>query len=392
MKITKIRPLVVKIPREDSFGGGGTGTQEPAGQNQYMIQKGWRGLYSKQVETMLVKIETDEGLSGIGEGQAPIGPEVTATVVRQILSPLLTGRDPLAIEALRHEMYEFMNIRGHYGGYMVHAISGVDMALADLRGKALNLPVASLLGGPFRESLPAYVSGIRGASLDEKCAVARDFIQRGFTNLKAFLGFGLAEDLEHIEAFTNTLGAGARLMVDVLWNYDVASAIRLGRFLQDRNAVWLESPTAPEDVAGHAEVARALDLPVATGETETSRYQFLPWFQNRALDIAQPDVARCGITEAKKIADLAEAFHIPVALHTGISLGPGIAASLQVAAAIPNLLFQEYQPVMLDISNRFLKQPLKCASGYFELPKGPGLGIELNEEALAGHLTPPFTL
>jgi galactonate dehydratase len=178
-----------------------------------------------------------------------------------------------------------------------------------------------------------------------------------------------------------------RLMVDVLWNYDVSAAIRLGRELERHQAMWLEAPVSPEDIGGHAEICRALDLPVAAGETEVTRHQFLPWFRARALDIAQPDVARCGITEARKIADLAGTFHIPVALHCGIMSAPGIAASLQVAAAIPNLLFLEFQPLMLTMANRFLRQPLKCDAGFLYLPEGPGLGIDLDEQSLDPYCT-----
>ena len=132
-----------------------------------------------------------------------------------------------------------------------------------------------------------------------------------------------------------------------------------------------------------AEIARTLDIPIAAGETEVSGYQFLRWFQDRALDIAQPDVARCGITESRRIADLAHTFNVRVALHAGIGLAPAIAASLHVAAAIQNLIAMEYQPVMLEMTNRFLKQPIMCEKGMFRVPAGPGLGIEIDEDALS---------
>jgi galactonate dehydratase len=384
MRITHVRSLVIKIAAEDSFGG--TGRPATSGWGSYFRQPGWRGVYSDQTETTLVKIETDEGICGFGEGQSPIGPETTATIIDRVLQPILIGRDPTDVGVLRHEMYDAMNIRGHYGGYMAHAISGVDTALWDVRGKQLGQSVASLLGGAFRDQIPCYVSGVRGKTLADKAATVREFAAKGFSAVKTFLGFGLEKDLEHVQAFIEALGANGRLMVDVLWNYDVPSAIRLGRSLERLGVEWLEAPTAPEDIAGHAEIARSLDMAVATGETETTRFQFIRWFEQRALDIAQPDVARCGITEARKIADLAETFNIPVAPHCGILFGPGIAASLQVAAAIPNLSIQEYQPVMLSLANKFLKEPLVCEQGFFRLPKGPGLGIELDEEALAPYI------
>jgi L-alanine-DL-glutamate epimerase-like enolase superfamily enzyme len=383
MKIASITALIVKVPIEESFGGAGIG--DPV--SSYTLQKGWRGLYAKQTECLLVKIETDDGIIGYGEGQAPIAPEVGAAIINKVLRPILIGRDPDAVGVLRHEMYNAMNIRGHYGGFMLHAISAVDIALWDIKGKKLKSPVASLLGGAFCDRIPVYVSGIRGSSLDEKAETARRLLDAGFRNFKMFLGFGLEEDLEHVRRIGEVIRPHGRLMVDVLWNYDVSSAIRLGRELEHAGAVWLEAPVSPEDVAGHAEVCRALDMPVATGETEVTRYQFLRWFEARALDIAQPDVARCGITETRKIADLAETFNIMVALHCGVILAPGIAASIHVAAATPNLLFLEYQPLMLEIANRFLRRPLRCENGLLHLPDGSGLGIDLNEEVLVEYST-----
>ena len=383
MRITGIKTFVVRIPLEDPFGGKGFSTESGSADLRYAVQPGWRGIYSRQTETTLVRIETDEGIVGFGEGQAPVGPEVTAAVIARILRPILLGRDPMQTAVLYHEMYESMNIRGHYGGFMVHAIAAIDIALWDIKGKKLELPVADLLGGAFRQRVPAYVSGIRGETIEDKLATVQEFLKRDFHYLKVFLGFGLDKDCEYVRELTKALGKEGRLMVDVLWNYDVPTAIRLGRFLESSRVIWFEAPTSPEDVAGHAEIARTLDIPIAAGETEVSGYQFLRWFQDRALDIAQPDVARCGITESRRIADLAHTFNVRVALHAGIGLAPAIAASLHVAAAIQNLIAMEYQPVMLEMTNRFLKQPIMCEKGMFRVPAGPGLGIEIDEDALS---------
>ena len=376
--------MVVKIPKEDSFGGRGVQNKnEPIARFDYAAQPNWRGLYSRQTESTLVKIETDEGIIGYGEGQSPLGPEVTASVIDKLLRPILIGRDPTTIGVLHHEMYEAMNLRGHYSGFMVHGIAAVDIALWDIWGKKLNVPVVELLGGVFRDRVPVYISGIRGETIEEKVETAKKAVDQGSQAIKMFLGFGLKEDLVQVSAIREVVGPDVKLMVDVLWNYDVPTAIQLGRGLERLGVFWFETPTSPEDLAGHAEIARALDMSIAAGETETTCYQFLRWFQIRALDIAQPDVGRCGISETKKIAGLAKTFNIPVALHSGICFPPSIAASIHIASAIPNLIYQEYQPMMLELSNQFLKHPLICKAGYFHLPKGPGLGIEIDEEALS---------
>ena len=388
MKITDIKPMAIKIPREDTFGGKGV-EEERVKERTYDVQPGWRGLYSRQTETTLVKVETDSGIVGWGEGQAPIGPEVTAMVIDKVLRPILIGRNPAEWGVLKHEMYHAMNLRGHYSGFMVHGLAAVDSALGDLQGQKLGAPVVELLGGAFRDRVPVYVSGVRGNSIEEMAETARGHISDGFRALKMFLGFGIERDLKHVEGIRDAVGPNVRLMVDALWNYDTPTALQLGRHLERLGVFWFETPTSPEDIEGHAEIARELDMFVAAGETETTRYQFLNWFQARGLDIAQPDVGRCGITETRKIADLAETFNIPIALHAGICLPPSIAASIHVALAIPNLIFQEYQPLMLGLSNQFLKRPIVCEEGHFRLPEGSGLGIEMDEDALSQYVVYP---
>jgi galactonate dehydratase len=174
-------------------------------------------------------------------------------------------------------------------------------------------------------------------------------------------------------------------MIDVLWAYDLSEAMRMGSVCEELGVKWFEAPIHPEDLPGHAELARALRIPVASGETDRTRYQFLRQLQARALDIAQPDIGRTGISEGKAIAELAETFNVPLTMHTGMASAVLIAASLQVAATIPHCLYQEYQPTVTEVANRFLKTPLVCEQGYFELPAGPGLGIELDEAALRAY-------
>jgi L-alanine-DL-glutamate epimerase-like enolase superfamily enzyme len=159
----------------------------------------------------------------------------------------------------------------------------------------------------------------------------------------------------------------------------------MGAVLEELEVAWFEAPIHPEDLAGHAELVRVLKVPVASGETDRTRYQFLRQFQNRALDIAQPDVGRCGITEGRAVAELAEAHNIPLTMHTGMASAVGIAASLHLAASIPDCRYQEYQPFVHEVANRFIRPPLVCNEGYYDVPTGPGLGIQLDEGAIRAH-------
>jgi len=383
MKITAVTAYAVRFDQGDFFGGAGHADKDAAPRaSSYLVQPGWRGIYSPRIESMVVRVDTDAGLFGYGEGASPIAPEVSGQAVRRILAPVLTGRDPCAPRALRREMYDLMNLRGHAGGSMIDAISAVDQALWDIAGKAAGLPVHALLGGPGRLDLPVYVSGIRGVTIDERIATMRGFMSRGFSQFKHFGGFGVERDAETIGALIDGADGKARIAIDALWNYDVTDAVRLGRRLERLDALWLEAPIEPEDVRGNAELARALDLTIANGETLRTRLEFLPWFEARAFDLAQPDIGRSGITEGVAIIDLAEAFHIPVALHLGTGTPVMVAASLHVAAASPQVKLVEYQPVVLAAANRLLKQPISCEGGRIRVPEGPGLGIEVDEAVL----------
>jgi L-alanine-DL-glutamate epimerase-like enolase superfamily enzyme len=278
-------------------------------------------------------------------------------------------------------MYELMNLRGHGGGFMIDAIAAVDMALWDLKGKALGVPLAVLLGGPFRRELPCYVSGLRGQSDADKVADLRRHQDAGFSTFKLFGGFGIEKDAELMGGLLEK--APRKVAFDALWRYDRNQALDLGRRLERLGAVWFEAPCDPEDMAGHAALARDLDIPIAGGETERTRFQFKPWLDCGAFEVAQPDMGRSGITEGVRIIDLAEAMHVPVTLHCGMGSPLMIAASLHVAAAHPQVSLMEYQPVVLKAVNRLLTTPLACREGFFVLPEGAGLGVAFDDSVLA---------
>jgi len=386
MTIVNVSAIPIKIPETEFWGGPGAEVlQGRRADSDYVVQPGWLGLYSSKIETCVVRIQTDDGLVGYGEGQTPIGPEVTATAVEKVIRPILMGEDPMRVGVLRRRMYEALMTRGHFTGTIVDAVAGADSALWDLRGKSLGRPVADLLGGSFRTRIPAYVSGLKGQTADEQIATGRDFVKRGFRAIKLFLTEGLDRDIARLRRIRAALDPEVDLMIDVLWAYDVPAALRMGTVCEELGVKWFEAPIHPEDLAGHAELARALKVPVASGETDRTRYQFLRQFQQRALDIAQPDIGRTGISEGKAIAELAEAFNVPLTMHTGMASAVLIAASLQVAATIPHCWYQEYQPTVTDVANRFLRKPLVCDEGHFEVPAGPGLGIDLDETALRAY-------
>jgi galactonate dehydratase len=386
MLIRKISAYVVK---QGTFYDMGSDSKASAQlpHSDYMRFRPYPQLYSRRSEALLLKIETDEGIVGWGESQAPIGPEVTQSVVRHVLGPAVLGLSALDTNVRFTEMYETLRVRGHMTGFLVDAIAGIDTALWDIRGKAAGTPVSNLLGGRYRETLPCYVSGLRRKSRQARLEEAGEYCDRGISGVKMYMGHGLREDGQEIECLRERLGPDVKIYVDAVWNYDFADAVRLGRICERNNVEFLEAPLLPEDIEGHARLARELDVAIAIGEPLRTRFQFQPWFTRDAFDVCQPDVMRNGISESYKIAAVAEAFNKPVALHTGCVTAVGLAATFHTAAAIPNFLTQEYQPVMFEAFNRWLKEPLKMRDGELVVPDGPGLGIDLDEDRLSADVT-----
>jgi D-galactarolactone cycloisomerase len=303
----------------------------------FAFSQGW----VKSRGACLVEVQTDEGLTGWGEAlcQGLQPPAIAAAAVESALAPLLLGEDPRQIEPLWQRMY--MRTRD-YGmkGAILAAISGVDIALWDVTGKALGQPVWRLLGGAHRERVQIYATGVyrvKGQGEAPRLAeAAKQRAAEGFTYLKIQLGFGVADDLEVMRAVARAIeGKGLRLMIDTNHAYGVADAVRLGRALAPLELRWYEEPVAAEDLAGYRELRAKLDVPVAGGENEFAAWGFRSLFEARAVDIAQPDVgAAGGFTACRHIAALARAHGGQGNPHVwGSSVGQ--VASLHLIAALP---------------------------------------------------------
>ncbi|MEN4870948.1 mandelate racemase/muconate lactonizing enzyme family protein [Kosakonia cowanii] len=375
MKISRIDCFPLKITTPQAYLGG----EVKASDSDYYYRPEYRCVYSRKMETCLVKITTDSGHVGWGEALAPVVPQVIAELITQLFAPLLTGQSPFASQVLNARMYDAMRDRGHITGYHIDALAAVDIALWDLKGQILNQPVYQLLGGAFRDQIPCYVSGLPEPDLPARCALASRWQQKGFNAIKLALGYGVQQDIENVRAIRDTLGPQASLFLDAHWNYSVAQAAELANALHPLGVGFLEAPLLPEDIAGHRELRAKSPLPIALGETERTRYQFKPFIEQRAMDIVQPDVGRTGITELMHIASLAQTWNLQVAPHLSVGLGPCIAASIHVAAALPNLFMLEYQPPVFELANQLLDRPLVCEAGHYTLPQGAGLGIAINE-------------
>lgn len=378
MKITGVRAHVLRSPLAQPFA----------------FSQGWvasRGA-------TLVEVSTDEGITGWGEAlcQGLQPPEIAAAAVESALKPLAIGADPLQPEVLWHRMYQQTRDYGLKGA-VIGAISGVDIALWDICGKARGAPVAELLGGRFRDRVQAYATGFyRITGQGEAARLAEEAVRHhdsGFRAMKVKLGFGIDDDLAVMRAVRRALeGRACEVMIDSNHAYGVAEAIRLGRGLEEMGwrLRWYEEPVTQEDLEGYGEVRRALSAPIAGGENEFTLFGFRELFARRCVDIAQPDIcASGGFTGCRHIAALAHAHGVQVNPHVWGS-AVGQAASLQLIAAIPTAhhsLFAQQPLLEFDTSSHPFREhltdaPLRHGDGWVEVPKRPGLGIEVQRDVL----------
>lgn len=372
MKITKIRTHVLEARLSEPFA----------------YSRAW---YDTRM-AMIVEIETDEGITGWGECYGPAW--LTAAAVK-VMTPWLVGMNPLHTDRLWQETYARLRDHGQKGA-VIEGLSGVDIALWDIKGKFFGVPAYELMGGPLRTEVQAYATGLyrrkTGNPLDYLPREAAEYVADGFKAVKLKVGFGVEEDAAVTHAVREAIGPRVALMVDANHAYDAVAAIRLGRKIEALDIGWFEEPVPPEDREGHLQVKRAISIPVAGGECEFTRLGFRDMLIARAFDIVQPDTcAAGGLSECKKIADMAQAFGVRYNPHvwgTGIAM----AASLQLLAVLPTHTPTSLAPLepMLEfdrtehpIRRAVLKEPIEHVNGVVRIPNGPGLGIEVDRDALA---------
>jgi D-arabinonate dehydratase/D-galactarolactone cycloisomerase len=277
-------------------------------------------------------------------------------------------------------MFSTMMARGHWKGYMIEAISGIDIALWDLNGKALGKPAAALLGGIHHETLEAYASSVMIMDTDAMIAEAKSLVDMGFGKIKFKIGRSAEEDYAYLRAAREALGPDIGIMVDVNCGYSLESALRLGAKLPGLDVLWFEEPVPQHHYESYARLVESLSVPVVAGECEFARWGFRDLILAGKVPVIQPDIARCGgFTEARKIAALASAHGVSVAPHTGASGAVSIAASVQFAASLSNLHIFEHMYPENPLRDDLLVEPvLACEKGRIQVPTGPGLGIEID--------------
>ena len=352
------------------------------------------GIADGSQDDLVILVSTDEGITGIGEVDS--APDVVAALVRQpashavaqSLRGTLIGRDPLDVEGLWDAMYRGLIYVGRRG-IAIHAISGIDIALWDIKGKTLGKPVSELLGTVRRDRVRAYASLLMPDTVEETSERVTGLREQGFTAIK--LGWGpLGEDAAHDVLLATAAKEAAGPDVDVLidaglgYGDDARTAIGVARELETLGIGWLEEPFLPDAYEAYAELADEVDIPIAAGEQDVTRWGFRELIERGHVDVVQPDVTRCGgITETLRIAELADERGVETVPHAWKS-GIIKAASLHVNAVLPEARYQEYCVAETPINTTLTVQRLPLeADGCVAVPTAPGLGVELDEDVLA---------
>ncbi len=354
-----------------------------------------------------VKIETDAGVTGLGEC---VHGGMQAIAIIQSLANDLAGRDPFAVDAIFEDLRRRYVFDGGTGGALVTALTGIEIALWDLKGKALGVPVYELLGGKFRDRIRVYADCEVDPAMnaDQVRQVVDGVVAEGFTALKIDVDGGgradkdrfnfTADQYEHdrmvrlIEMTCEAAGPDVSVAVDVHTRLDVPSAVRLARDCEPFQLMWLEEPVPPEKIDAMREITRATSTPICAGENLYLRYGFRDLIEKQAVNIVMPDIPKCGgLSECRKIANLAEMYYMPFAPHN-VASPIGTMASCHVCATVPNFLVLEFHWLHRDYWTTITTQGTDIIQdGHIALSDRPGIGLELNEEVARQHQYPGTT-
>jgi L-rhamnonate dehydratase len=365
MKITNVEGIILRLPVRQAVA---DGTQDD----------------------LLIRIETDEGI--VGYGEVDTSPEVGKAAIDAQMShgtcyglrEILLGMDPFDIEQIWEVMYRKTNYYGRLGVVM-HVMSGIDMALWDILGKAAGKPIHKLLGGTFCTDVRAYASMLMPDTAEEVQQAVRRYTEQGFTALKfgyGPLGKDVRKDVALASIAKETAGQEVEVMIDVGHGYNLKMAMQAAKEFEALGIYWMEEPFPPEAIEDYRRLSDSTSLRIAAGEQDAGRWAFRRLIWDAHLDVIQPDISRVGgLSEAKRIAYMAHEANrvcVPHAFRTGIL----VAACLHLIAAIPNSEFLEFSVTESTLRRELLTKPFQVVQGRVAVPALPGLGVEINPDAM----------
>jgi len=372
--VATIETFIVALPRDIPYLGP-LGADETVNVRGYFVRRGNRTVYPTTDRSVLIKATGSDGSVGWGETYGIVAPLAIVALIDDLLAPFVIGRDPRDGEAIWQDLYDLQRVRGASGGYYGDALAGLDIALHDLACRIEGVSLSEWLGGGSGTRIPAYVSGLPYAALDERLARAQTFVDAGYRAVKIAAPAASEGIITEMRALREKLGAEVDLMVDLHWKFTARAALSLIRELAPYRPRFVEAPCAPEDIAALAEVTAASSIPIAVGEEWRNVYEAKLRFESARIGVVQPEMGHTGVSQFKAIARLATARQASVMPHATIGIGIFLAASLHASVAVRGVTMHEYQHSVFDRNLRYVDTTMRCEAGYYHVPSGPGHGV-----------------
>jgi D-galactarolactone cycloisomerase len=373
-RIVSIEAIYLRIPRAQQPH---QGLMPSVNSRGYVVDPDNGTVYPVDDRTVVVKATCESGRIGWGETYGITAGTVICELIKDVIDPILCGRDPLDVKVIWQDLYNLMRVRGYTSGFWLDALAAVDIALWDLCGKILNQPVHKLLGGQRRKKIPAYITNIGGSTNAARMDSVNAEYDKGFRAFKVHA----ARSYDYIALLRDLRATypDIALMLDMHWVHTSAEALSILRKVEALDLTFVEAPCRYEDIDGLARVAAGSTIPIAGGEEWRTVYDAHPRLKAEALSIIQPEMGRSGITQFMQMADLASVYHARVMPHATIGFGIFMAASLQASAAIEDLPMHEYQNTVLPRHLPLFETQMICEGGFYNVPDTPGIGIEPKE-------------
>jgi L-rhamnonate dehydratase len=399
LKIARVDALRIRQPEFEDFAWWSTSPLDALYDEGRRRREGGAALFNAPIDSradavfhVLVRVTTDDGLTGLGA--IGLGSQAMADAVERLLAPLVLGRSPFDVELLWELMFRSTVNIGRKG-LILEAISGIDIALWDILGKATGQPVYNLLGGRTREKIRAYASALYAdRDLDRLARMARGYVDAGFTAVKMRFGYGpgdgrsgMRKNVELVRTVREAVGDDVDVMADAYMGWTAQYAIEMIRLLDDYHLAWIEEPVLPDDLDGYARIRASTRTAIAGGEHEFTRYGFKELIARGCVDYVQLDVNRVGgVTEARKVWALAAAFSLPVVPHSQNYHNQHLIMA-HLNSPLSEYLPPDYRDGDTFLSELFIGDAV-ARDGYITLSDAPGMGVVLNEPAVAEYLLP----
>lgn len=379
--VKSVAVFTLTLPRDTPYLGAARPGEKPNAQG-YFVRKGNRTVYPVFDRSVLVRIETANGVVGWGETYGLVAPGAVGAIINDLLAGFTIGRDPQDPSQIYDDLYDLMRVRGYTGGFYVDALAAIDIALWDIAGKQQGKPTHALLGGAVHTQIPAYVSGLPEPTGARRAALAESWQERGFNAFK--FATPVADDgaAAELQSLRSALGDDARIAADMHWTQTADQALALIAAMEPHGLWFAEAPVRTEDICGLEKVTNMSATPIAVGEEWRTEHDFQQRVSRCKIAIVQPEMGHKGITNFMRIGAIAAAHSIEIIPHATIGTGIFLAASLQASAALDAVTCHEFQHSIFEPNRRLLVGDMDCKKGAYTLPTGNGLGVELSSEAL----------